>query len=383
LELCRRIGALKGELLAVVRSKFKAVNNRDRNFTKGKTVSRLAHFEAEVGRYIEEADQIDRQETGAARAERVAHLTGRYHRIQKEIERLLAMEQALADAPDGQISLTDPDARAMATRAQHSGHVGYNVQSFVDAKTHLIVTHEVTNLGHDRDLLTQRATKAKAALQREDMHIPADKGYFSTLEILACHKAGIIVTVPRSDTSGARTKGHFVKADFAYNHDADIYRCPAGQALTTAPRPNSRGCKCGATGRGGFTRCEIKNCCTTGKERRVSLWEHEHLVEVSNARRGSPAALMSVRRSTVEHPFGTIKAWTGACHFLTRRLQGVCTEMALNVLAYNIKRMFALVGIRGLMAAIPGQSGAIMASIDGYMRERVSPKPPWRVQNCV
>ncbi|MEY4890926.1 MAG: hypothetical protein RIQ75_2056, partial [Pseudomonadota bacterium] len=160
-ELCRRIGVLKGAVVAVDGSKFKAVNNRDRNFTKGKIASRLAHLEAEVERYLEEADRIDRQETGAARTERAAHLSGRFHRVRHEIERLMAMDKALVDAPDGQISLTDPDARAMATRAQHSGHVGYNVQSVVDAETHLIVTHEVTNQGHDRDLLTKMATQAK------------------------------------------------------------------------------------------------------------------------------------------------------------------------------------------------------------------------------
>jgi transposase len=353
-ELCRRIGVLKGEVVAVDGSKFKAVNNRDRNFTKGKIASRLAHLEAEVGRYIEEADRIDRQETGAARTERAAHLTGRYHRICKEIERLLAMEEKLADAPDGQISLTDPDARAMATRAQHSGHVGYNVQSVVDAETHLIVAHEVTNQGHDRDLLTKMAKQAKAALQREDMHILADKGYFSALEILACHNASITATVPRSDTSGARSKGHYVKADFAYDHSADIYRCPAGQALTHRTTTEQQGLQMRRYWTNACKTCALKKHCTTGYERRVSRWEHEHLVEASNARRRSPAAPMSVRRSTVEHPFGTIKSWTGPCHFLTRRLGGVGTEMALNVLAYNIKRLVALVGIKGLMAAIPG-----------------------------
>lgn len=353
-DLCRRIGVLKGEVVAVDGSKFKAVNNRDRNYTKGKIASRLAHLEAEVGRYIEEADRIDRQETGAARAERAAHLTGRYHRIRQEIERLLAMDEALADAPDGQISLTDPDARAMATRAQHSGHVGYNVQSVVDAETHLIVTHEVTNQGHDRDLLTKMATQAKVALQRDDMHILADKGYFSALEILACHKAGITATVPRSDTSGARSKGHFVKADFAYDHDADVYRCPAGQALTHRTTTEQQGLQMRRYWTNACKACALKSRCTSGNERRVSRWEHEHLVEASNARRRGLAAPMSVRRSTVEHPFGTIKSWTGPCHFLTRRLGGVGTEMALNVLAYNIKRMISLVGTKGLMAAIPG-----------------------------
>lgn len=352
-ELCRRIGVLKGAVVAVDGSKFKAVNNRDRNFTKGKIASRLTHLEAEVERYLEEADRIDRQEAGAARAERAAHLSGRFHRVRHEIERLMALDKALVDAPDGQISLTDPDARAMATRAQHSGHVGYNVQSVVDAETHLIVTHEVTNQGHDRDLLTKMATHAKAVLQREDMHILADKGYFSAQEILACHEAGITATVPRSDTSGARAKGHFVKADFAYEHDADIYRCPAGQALTHRTTTEQQGLQMPRYWTNACKDCDLKSRCTTGQERRVSRWEHEHLVEASNARRRSSSAPMRVRRSTVEHPFGTIKSWTGPCHFLTRRLSGVRTEMALNVLAYNIKRMIALVGIKGLMAAVP------------------------------
>lgn len=332
-ELCRRIGVLKGAVVAVDGSKFKAVNNRDRNFTKGKIASRLAHLEAEVERYLEEADRIDRQESGAARTERAAHLSGRFHRARHEIERLMAMNKALVDAPDGQISLTDPDARVMATRVQHSGHVGHNVQRVVDAEAHLIVTHEVTNQGHDRDLLTKMATQAKAALQREDMHILADKGYFSAQEILACHEAGVTATVPRSDTSGARSKGHFVKADFAYEHDADIYRCPAGQALTHRTTTEQQELQMRRYWTNACKDCALKSRCTTGQERRVSRWEHEHLVEASNARRRSPSAPMSVRRSTVEHPFGTIKAWTGPCHFLTRRLTGVRTEMALNVLA--------------------------------------------------
>ena len=314
-ELCRRIGVLKGAVVAVDGSKFKAVNNRDRNFTKGKVASRLAHLEAEIGRYIEEADRVDRQETGAARAERGAHLTGRYHRIRQEVERLLTMEKALADAPDGQISLTDPDARAMATRAQHSGHVGYNVQSVVDAETHLIVTHEVTNQGHDRDLLTKMATQAKAVLQREHLHILADKGYFSAREILACHRAGITATVPRPDTSGSRAGGRYVKADFAYDAEADVYRCPAGEALIYLYTTEEDGIQLRRYWTTGCQSCDLKTRCTKGKERRIARWEEEHLIEEATARRRSAAAPMTVRRSTVEHPFGTIKAWSGPATF--------------------------------------------------------------------
>jgi hypothetical protein len=189
-ELCRRIGVLMGDCVAIDGSKFKAVNNRDRNFTKGKIANRLAHLEAGVERYIEEMVRIDRQEEGEARAEKVVHLARRYGRIRQEIHRLKAMEQALADAPDGQISLTDPDARAMATSARNSGLVGYNAQVAVETETHLIVTHDVTNQGFDRDQLSPMATAAKAALGRDDLHAVADKGYFSGSEILACHQAG-------------------------------------------------------------------------------------------------------------------------------------------------------------------------------------------------
>ena len=154
------------------------------------------------------------------------------------------------------------------------------------------------------------------------LHILADKGYFSALEILACHNASITATVPRSDTSGARSKGHYVKADFAYDHSADIYRCPAGQALTHRTTTEQQGLQMRRYWTNACKTCALKKHCTTGYERRVSRWEHEHLVEASNARRRSPAAPMSVRRSTVEHPFGTIKSWTGPCHFLTRRLRG-------------------------------------------------------------
>lgn len=188
-ELCRRIGVLRGDCVAVDGSKFKAVNNRDRNFTKAKIASRLAHLEKEVGRYIEEAERADRQETGEARAEKIAHLTSRYHRARLEMDRMVRLRRELETAPDEQISLTDPDARAMATRAQHSGHVG-----------------------HDRDQLTPMAGAAKAALRRDDLHILADKGYFSGGEILACHEQGITATVPRPDTSGSRVHGRYVKA---------------------------------------------------------------------------------------------------------------------------------------------------------------------------
>ncbi len=353
-ELCRRIGTLTGDCVAIDGSKFKAVNNRDKNFTKGKIASRLAHLEADVDRYITEMVRLDRQEVGEVRTERFANLAQRYGRLKQEIERLKAMDTALADAPDGQISLTDPDARAMATSARNSGMVGYNAQCAVDTETHIIVAHDVTNKGFDRDQLSPMSMAAKAALGRDELHALADKGYFSGAEIIACDRAGITVTMPRPETSGNRGKGMYVKADFKYDAARDVYICPTGDALTYRYTREEDGLQVRRYWTNECQTCPVKSRCTTGTERRVTRWDYEHLVDEMRDRLRSADDPMTLRRSTVEHPFGTIKAWMGATRFLMRHLANVRTEMALNVLAYNIKRMIALVGVKGLMAAIPG-----------------------------
>jgi transposase len=353
IELCRRIGVLKGDCVAIDGSKFKAVNNRDKNFTKGKIASRIAHLEASIERYLEEMVRIDRQEDGEARAAKIANLAQRSDRIRQEIQRLQGLNEALKDAPDGQISLTDPDSRSMATSARGSGFVGYNAQAVADTETHLIVTHDVINAGHDREQLSPMAKGAKAALGRDEMSAVADKGYFSGREILACHEDGITTTLPRPETSGNRKKGMYVKADFAYDTDADVYRCPAGETLRRHYTTEEQGLVVHRYWTNLCQTCEIKARCTTGKERRITRWEHEHLVDEMRDRMSRDPALMALRRSTVEHPFGTIKAWMGATHFRMRTLGHVRTEMAFHVLAYNIKRMINLMGVRGLLAAIP------------------------------
>jgi len=351
-ELCRRIGVLKGDCVAIDGSKFKAVNNRDKNFTKGKIASRIAHLEASIERYLKEMVRIDRQEEGEARAKKIANLAQRSDRIRQEIQRLQGLNEALKDAPDSQISLTDPDCRSMATSAKGSGFVGYNAQAAVDTETHLIVTHDVINAGHDREQLSPMAKGAKAALGRDEMSAVADKGYFSGREILACHEDGITTTLPRPETSGNRVKGMYVKADFAYDADADVYRCPAGETLTHRYTTEERGLVVRRYWTNVCQTCPVRARCTTGKERRITRWEHEHLVDEMRDRISRDPALMALRRSTVEHPFGTIKAWMGATHFRMRRLVHVRTEMALHVLAYNIKRVINMIGVGPILKAI-------------------------------
>jgi len=258
----------------------------------------------------------------------------------------------LKETPDGQISLTDPDARSMATRGKGTGLVGYNAQTAVDTETHLIVAHEVTNVGNDRAQLAPMAKAAKAALAADRLNVVADRGYFSGAEILACDEDEITATVPRPETSGNRKKGMFVKADFIYDAAADTYTCPAGKVLTYRYTREEGGLMHRRYWQNDCQHCPLKARCTTGKERRITRWEHEHLIEAMYARMDETPDLMRTRRCTVEHPFGTIKAWMGATHFQMRRLRNVRTEMALHVLAYNIKRVINMIGVRSLLTAM-------------------------------
>ena len=254
-----------------------------------------------------ETVRIDRQEEGNGRSEKVVHLTRHYGRIRQEIARLKSMDKALADAPDGQISLTDPDARAMAISARHSGTVGYNVQTAADTESHIIVAHEVTNQGFDHDQLNPMAIAARVALHHSDLHAIADKGYFSDPEILACHEAGITTTVPRPTTSRNAAKGMYVKADFAYDPERDVYVCPAGEKLIYRYTTEERGVQVRRYWINECQTCPLQGRCTTGTERRITRWKHEHLIDAMRERLSRDTDSMTLRPCTVEYPFGTIK----------------------------------------------------------------------------
>ncbi len=230
--------------------------------------------------------------------------------------------------------------------------VGYNVQAAVDTKHHLIVAHEVTNLGTDRSQLSAMAKQAKAALETETLEAVTDRGYFNGKEILACEKAGITVTLPKPLTSGSKAKGRFVKQDFVYLAEEDVYRCPAGACLVYRFTNQENGLSLRRYWTNACQECAIKHRCTTGKERRITRWEHEHVLEAVQRRLDEHPEKMRQRRETVEHPFGTIKFWMGSTHFQMKTLKRVGTEMALHVLAYNLKRVMNIMGIVPLIAAM-------------------------------
>jgi len=273
-ELCREMGLLTTASVAIDGSKFKAVNNRDKNFTRAKVERRRVQLEESVARYLSQLDTADRQEPTEALAVKVTRLKEKLAKLKEQMGKLAVYEKQMLASPDQQISLTDPDSRSMATSGRGSGVVGYNVQVAVDTEHHLIVTHEVTNSGSDRAQLANIAKQAKAVVKTERLDAVADRGYFSSPEILACHEAGITVTLPKPLTSGAKSEGRFGKQDFAYLPEEDIYRCPAGERLPYRYTNEEAGKVLRRYWTTACPDCSLKSLCTTGPERPITRWEH-------------------------------------------------------------------------------------------------------------
>lgn len=350
-ELSRRLGLLDEAVVAIDGSKFKAVNNRDKNFTPRKLKARVQQLEESIARYLADLDRADRDPTSLPAA-RVSQLKEKIAAVKAHIRKLGKIERQMLLAPDQQVSLTDPDARSMATSGRGTGIVGYNVQTAVDTKHHLIVAHEVTNVGHDRSQLFAMAKQARRAMGTEALTAIADRGYFSGSEILDCDQAGMTPLVPKPLTSNSKAEGRFDKRDFVYLAEDDEYRCPAGQRAIKRFTTIENDLTLHKYWSSACPRCPLKTQCTTGDYRRIARWEHEAVLDKMQHRLDRQPHAMKLRRQTAEHPFGTLKAWMGSTHFLTKRLPHVSTEMSLHVLTYNLKRVMQIVGIVPLMQAM-------------------------------
>ena len=322
---------------------FKAVNSRDNCYTQAKIQHRMKQVEDNINHYLSALDMADRQESAIA-PDKAIRLNDRLDALKKQMQQLQALEAQVQAAPDKQIVLTDPDARFMATSKSGSGLVAYNVQTAVDTQYHLIVAHEVTNVANDRGQLSAMAKQAREAIGTTELTALADRGYFKSEDILACHNAGITAYVPKPLTSGNRAHGLFDRRAFRYDVNKDEYRCPAEQSLIKRYTSIEQGKTLHTYWSSVCPSCPLKARCTTGQNRRVKRWEHEAVLDAMQKRLDAKPDAMLIRKQTVEHPYGTIKAWMGSTHFQTKTLERVSTEMSLHVLAYNLKRVMKIVG---------------------------------------
>ncbi|ELI8098525.1 IS1182 family transposase [Yersinia enterocolitica] len=346
IDLCRQMQMFTNVIIAIDGSKFKAVNSKSNNFTPQKAKGHIERVEQSIALYLNKLDEADK----TAEPEIITDLTAtKLAWLQQRLEELKQMQQAVEQHPDKQLSLTDPDSRLMKINNVNR-QVSYNVQTAVDAKNHLIVAHEVTNTP-DRGQLTAVTKLAQDAVGKTDITVLADKGYYSRSDIKAAQDLGAVALIPKGDTSGADRKGLFNRSLFKYDQEKDIYICPAGSELQNRFTVVEDGLELQMY----FNHIACRDCsqrsrCTTSKRdpRRIRRWVHEAEMEDMQTRLDASPQTAVVRKQTVEHPFGTIKMWMGATHFLMRRFKNVSTEISLHVLAYNLKRMMSILGNEGL-----------------------------------
>jgi transposase len=299
--LCRELDLLSEAVVAIDGSKFKAVNNRDRNFTDAKLQRRMQEIESSIAQYLAELDTADRQEPEVAQL-RTGRLQEKIAALKVQMQAMKDIEVQLKDAPDGQISLTDRDARSMKTRG--NGIVGYNVQTAVDTKHHLIVEHDVINASSDRSQLSCMANLARTAMGVKSLTAIADHGYYNGQEIFKCHEVGIAAIVLKSVTSNATADRRFGRNDFIYDPNSDGYRCPAVERLIWRCISKEHGMNLHRYWSSNCKGCPLKNRCSPSTERRITRWEHEDVLEEAQARLDRFPGAMRIRRETAEHPFG-------------------------------------------------------------------------------
>ena len=350
--LCQWLSLFGQATVAVDGRKFKAVNNRDRNYTEHKAAKRIEQVEASIERYLAALDRADREASDIPQA-RVEQIREKIAGLRGPMRFLKEMAAQVEAAPDHQVSLTDPDARSMNSSGRGTGIVGYNLQAAVDTEHHLIVAHEVVNEGNDRAQLAPMSRQAQAAIAAPEITVLADRGYMNGEQVLECEGTGVLPCVPRTDTSGKAQRGLFTKADFVYDTDHDRYTCPAGEHLTRSrTRSDHHGDIDHYRNLSACHRSAMRPRCTTEQVKRVKRWKHEAVIDAMQRRLDQLPNAMGIRRRTVEHVFGTLKSWMGSTHFLTKTLRNVRTEISLCVLAYNMKRMIQIMGIKPLLAAI-------------------------------
>ncbi len=349
--LCRELDLFGRELIAVDGTRIKAVNSRERNFTKAKLDKAMAESDERLARYLKQLDAADADDAEGPGVGQVDRLQEKIKAIGERRERLEGYRKTLEKSGEDQLSLTDPDARAM-----HSGSrvgVGYNIQIAVDTKHKLIAEQQVHNKVSDLGLLAQTAEAARENLHVDEINAVADAGYFKIEDIEACEAAGIVPYVPKPKRGSAASQGLFTKEAFRYEAGANVYICPGEARLEVRSRRkvrdvvlidyyNRTACKA----------CPLKAQCTKAGFRQITRYENEVVLERMAERLAVRPGILDQRRISVEHPFGSIKQWMCQGAFLMRRLDNVRAEFSLTALAYNLRRAITLVGIPALIAAV-------------------------------
>ena len=348
--LCRRLDLYGRELLAVDGTRIKAVNNKDRNFTRSSLREFIRRADEWLEDYLKRLDEGDVEDGATGGGARTKNLAEKIAALNEKRDRYQAMLAQLDRTGEDQISLTDPDSRAMAAHTKVG--VGYNVQVAVDAKNKLIVEQAVTNQVVDMGLLTETSEPAREILGVETIDVVADRGYFKIEDIEACEQAGCVPHVAKPQRGSSVREGLFRKDEFRYDAGLDAYVCPAGKLLTPIRRGRMRDLERTDYGNPKACRaCQLRPRCTNDA-RSVFRLENEDVLDRMAERLKARPAILDRRREVVEHPFGSIKQWMYQGAFLMRGLANVRAEFSLTALAYNLRRALNILGVEAMTAAV-------------------------------
>jgi transposase len=349
---CLAAGLYGKEIVAVDGSKFKAVNSKQRNYTREKLKQVLARERAQISEYLEAMDAADAAEAEEQEAELSAEqLKEKIAGLDRYLAEHEQLAQELEESGERQISLTDPDAKLMKTA--RGSEVSYNVQTVVDSKLKLLVTYEVTNEGNDLGQLAAMAQAAQQALEVEELTVLADGGYYEGRALKECEEAKLITYLPQPQSGAAKHRGVFANNRFRYDAERDLYVCPQGEELHFRHLSKKGGKQFKVYKTKACTDCPLRAQCTTSKYgRKLLRWVDQEVLERLQARNRGRPELLKLRKTLAEHPFGTIKGAMNQGSFLLKGINKVSIEFGLTVLSYNFKRVLNHLGVERMLTFI-------------------------------
>ena len=352
--LCKRLELFGGELIAIDGSKFRAVNSKKRNFSEAKLKKAIREIDEKINGYLIELDDNDKEEAHISRSD-AKDIKAKVMMLKERGRKYRDLLTELKDSGETQVSLTDRDSRAMLNN--HRVEICYNVQTAVDSKHKLIIDHEVINKATDSDQLSLMSKRAKEILGVEELEVLADKGYYDSVEIKECVDNGITPYIPEPASTVSRDvnipQPSYYKDKFRYDAEEDVYICPGGNKLTFRGVTTQHGRVMRLYKSKDCQGCPAKGRCTRDNSgRTIFRWEHEDILEKMRRRVQANKAKMKMRQQLSEHPFGTIKRSFNQGYMLLKGLEKAGTEVSLTILAYNIKRVINIIGLKGLIAAV-------------------------------
>ena len=346
--LCKQLNLFSAELVAIDGSKFFAVNSSKKNFTLRMLDRNIKELDQRIDRYFKDMDEQDQKDSGTKDLT-AEELNKKIEFLKNRRDSFSSLKRDMENKGERQRSLTDLDSRSMMFGT--GCDVGYNVQTAVDSKHHMIVEHDVVNDSTDQQQLARMAEKAKETLGVDQLNVVVDRGYYDGDEVKKCEDKNILVYTEKPNTSANRKLGLYPKDAFSYDEQRDEYVCPAKQRLKFRSMLNEEGRLTRYYVTPACRSCPLKTKCTRGKQRRITRWVHEDVLDRMRERVRLRPNIMKLRREIVEHPFGTLKRWWDHGYFLMRGLPNVKAEMSLSVLSYNLTRAIKIVGVKRLIEA--------------------------------